>query len=121
MMNKIIEYFDLASRRRPGGQSPVGEPQKLHWLPQYLALLAGIIVQPYFQRYMAGGQWSLAGIWGWIAASVIIALMAFPAVYKASFDETKPLIIQFCVIFTTGTGWQTLVSTALKAGGEIQP
>lgn len=117
-MNKIIEYFDLVSQYRPGGSRAVhagGAPPS--WIPQYIALVLGIIVQPYLQKYMSTGAWDITGLWGWIVASLIIAVMAFPAVYKQSFDATQPMFIQFCVIFTTGTGWQTLVSSAFKAGG----
>jgi hypothetical protein len=120
--NKIVEYFDLASQYRPGGSHAVAEEEnkkalKLHWLPQYLALLAGIIAQRYFAGYMTTGQWDPTGFLGWVVASIIVALMAFPAVYKGSFDATKPIFVQLCVIFTTGTGWQTIVGSALKAAG----
>jgi hypothetical protein len=121
-INKIIEYFDLASEYRPGGSRAVTEAstKRFHWFPQYLGLLAGILVQPYLQRYMAAGHWDLSGLWGWSVASAIIALMVFPGVYKESFDVTKPLFVQLCVIFTAGMGWQTLVSSALKSTGVIQ-
>ena len=116
MMNKIIQYFDLASQYRPGGSRAVSQTVTLHWFWQYLALLAGIVVQPYFQRYMTSGQhWEMSGFFGWGIASLVIAVMAFPAVYKASFDATKPIAVQLFVIFTTGTGWQTLATSALKA------
>jgi hypothetical protein len=66
---------------------------------------------------MAAGQWDVSGIWGWIIASAIIAVMAFPGVYRAAFDATKPLAVQLFVVFTTGTGWQTLMSSAMKGAG----
>jgi hypothetical protein len=115
--NKVIEYFDLASQYRPGGSRAVAETSRLHWFPQYLALLTGIVLQPYFLRYMTESRWDATGFWGWLLASTIIAVMAFPAVYKESFDATKPMLVQLCVIFTAGTGWQTLASSALKASG----
>jgi len=119
-INQVIEYFDLVSQYRPGGSRAVAEgARKLHWFPQYLALLAGIVAQPYFQRYMTARQWNATGLWGWIIASAIIAVMAFPAVYKDSFEATKPLVVQMCVIFTSGTGWQTLVSSAFTGAGVV--
>jgi hypothetical protein len=118
-MNRLIRYFDLVSEYRAGGLEAAGEGDgpKLHWLPQYVALLLGILVQPFFQGYMKTGQLNFHGFWGWLFASLIIALMAFPGVYKSSFDATKPIFVQLCVIFTAGTGWQTLASTAFKASG----
>jgi hypothetical protein len=119
-MQKIIEYFDLGSPARAFRKAmPVGEaPQTpIPWLPQYIALLIGIVVQPFFQRYMATGGWKLEGFWGWLAGSAVLSAMAFPGVYKKTFDVERPLFVQLCVIFTAGTGWQTLVSTALKASG----
>jgi hypothetical protein len=118
-MNKLIEYFDLGSKLRRRGPEATEEAQTIHWLPQYVALLAGIAIQPLFQRYMAGTAqaWDLRGLLMWLAASIVIAIMAFPGVYKASFDEKKPIFVQLCVIFTAGTGWQTLVTGALKAAG----
>src|SRR5437773_9623791 len=98
-VNTVVGYFDLVSQYRPGGSRAVAatDSANLHWFPQYLALLAGIVVQPYFQRYMTAGQWNPSGLWGWLLASLIIAVMAFPAVYKESLDATKPIIIQLCV------------------------
>lgn len=121
--NPLFNYFDLGSTaramREAGSLEATAAEQQwtIHWIPQYLALMAGIVVQPFFQKYMATGQWNLAGFWGWLAGSAVISLMAFPGVYKQTFDVEKPLFVQLCVIFTAGTGWQTLVSTALKAAG----
>ena len=122
-VNKLIEYFDLGSRVRPpqnqegvnqGGQ---GSGVVVHWFPQYLALLCGIALQPHLQKYMATGRWDLDHFWGWVVASGVIAIMAFPGVYRNSFDPKQPVFVQLCVIFTAGTGWQSLVSTALKTAG----
>src|SRR2546429_8306337 len=116
-MNKLIKYFDLASEARPKrAQAKTSDAavRKLHWFPQYLAVLAGIIVQPFIQRYMASGVWDLKGFWGWLTASIVIAVIAFPGVYKQSFDVEKPLSVQLAVIFATGMGWQSLVGAAVK-------
>jgi hypothetical protein len=120
-MRRFIEYFDLGSiaraRRKAFAIDESAEQRSIHWFPQYLALVAGILVQPFFQKYMATGQWDLKGFWGWAAGSAVVSAMAFPGVYKRTFDAERPLFVQLCVIFTAGTGWQTLVSTALKAAG----
>ena len=114
-MDSVIRYFDLASEIRPKRPREKGEgAPPAHWLPQYLALLLGIVVQPFIQGYMATGTWSARGFWGWVLASVIIALMAFPAVYKNSFDPGKPVAVQFAIIFSSGMGWQSIVGASLK-------
>lgn len=120
-MNRIIEYFDLASQYRPGGSHAVsgGKSKKLHWFPQYIALLLGIVFQPLFQQYMSTGIWEFSEFGGHLLASAIIGVMAFPSVYKGSFDATKPIFVQLCVIFIAGTGWQTLVGSALKAANIL--
>lgn len=114
-MNKIINYFDLVSELRHDTAYAVSEEKKLHWIPQYVALLLGIAVQPFFQQYMDTGTWEIKGLLPWLVAAFIIGLMAFPAVYKNSFDPTKPLFVQLCVIFTSGMGWQGIVSIAQQA------
>jgi hypothetical protein len=120
-MNKLIEYFDLGSELRGRGPKATAKTRRIHWFPQYLALFLGIVIQPFFQRYMAGvaQAWDPGGLGMWLGASIVIAVMAFPGVYKTSFDPEKPIFVQLCVIFTAGTGWQTLASSALKAAGVI--
>ncbi|HTQ39695.1 MAG TPA: hypothetical protein VMJ32_11750 [Pirellulales bacterium] len=121
-MNRILEYFDLGSKLRPirAQATAAGEkPRTIHLIPQYLALISGIVLQPFFQKYMSTGTWDFTGILGWLIASVVISLMAFPAVYKHALDPEQPIFVQFCVIFTSGTGWQTIVTSALKAAGVV--
>jgi len=120
-MNTLIRYFDLVADVRPrhAKAKAAGETSReLHWLPQYIALLLGIVVQPFIQRYMTSGAWNLAGLWGWVAASAFIAVVALPAVYRRSFDPEKPLPVQLAVMFSSGMGWQSLVGAALKG---LQP
>jgi hypothetical protein len=119
--SKLLKYFDLTSDvgAMLGEEAFRGKERTsatFHWFPQYVALIVGIVVQPYLLRYMSGGVWDLKGFIGWLVASIFIAIMAFPAVYKNSLDPDKPLVVQLCVIFATGMGWQTLVGAALNRG-----
>lgn len=116
-MNNLIRYFDLVSNYRRVGHIATSESQetKLTVLPQYAALLVGIIVQPFLQEYINTKEWKIESLGGWAIASIFISLMAFPAVYKNSIDATKPLFVQLCVIFTAGMGWQTIVNLAQSA------
>ena len=115
-MNSIIRYFDLASTRRPAIPTAQAAAPKLYVLPQYVALVLGIMIEPYFQRYQLIHQWQwyIEGIFGRVLFALIVGLMIFPAVYKNAFDETKPWFVQVCPIFTAGVGWQALLGTVMS-------
>jgi len=110
-LNSVIRYFDILSKKRPLSARPYSSDgkRKLHWLPQWIALYLGIVTQRFFADYIKTGAWHLAGFWGWAIAGGVIALMAFPAVYKSSIDPEQNLFVQFCVIFAAGMGWQSMV------------
>ena len=122
-INSIIRYFDLASETRPGGARAIATDgaKPAPWLPQYVALLVGILVQPPFEQFRntMPHHWDLASItWGWVAFALIVAVVIFPGIYKSAFDPTKPLFLQLCAVFTAGLGWQALLETGIKAAGK---
>jgi len=113
-MNRVANYFNIAKAE------PQAAPTKKQGLPvlvQYVALLLGIVVQPFFARFQETGSWSLELTWGWILFAVIVGLVVFPAVYRRSFGADKPAFVQFCVTFAGGMGWESLLSTGAKAAG----
>ncbi len=120
-VNTIIKYFDLQAHRRGAAalQGRGDGPQGLTVFPQYLALVAGILVQPYLDAYRKAGQWFPVetGFVGWAAFSLIAGLIVFPAVYRKSFDPDQPRLVQWCTIFVAGVGWKSLFATAAKLGG----
>lgn len=85
---------------------------------QYLVLLAGIVIQPYFAHFQQHKVWDFTAVPGWILFSAIVALVTFPAVYKNSFDPSRPMGIQLIPIFTAGLGWQSLFTTAMNAASK---
>jgi hypothetical protein len=103
----------------PPAPTPAAEPGAFHWLPQYIALVAGIAVQPYFQEYMVNHRFltTWRATWQWFLASAIIGVMALPAVYRGTIDVRRPLVLQLCVIFTAGIGWNNIVRTGVELGG----
>jgi hypothetical protein len=118
IMNKIIKYFDLVSQYRVGEAKAVANPNgalQLHWLPQYVALVIGVFFQPLYKSFMETQSIHLEHVWMWAGVSIFIGLIIFPVVYKGSFDPTKPIFVQLCVIFTGGLGWQSLIGTAMQA------
>jgi hypothetical protein len=117
-MKKIIDYFDIYNQIRPtvSERTTEGTPERdVPWPFQWLALLAGILIQPSFAYYQSHGVWKFDGFVGWMGFAVITAVIVFPAVYRNSFDPAKPVFIQIIPIFTAGLGWQSLLTTAAKA------
>jgi hypothetical protein len=96
----LFDYFQLAD-----GPAPV--------LPQYFAVLLGIIAEPFFNAYRTTGGFGKVKLSiGLLVFSVIVACLILPAVYKNAFDPDKPLFVQLCAIFAAGVGWQTLLASA---------
>lgn len=125
MLNKLIGYFDLQSKRRGmalfQGSDGGGSNQDLTVIPQYVFLVFGIFVQPYFEKYRATGSWafSQSAAIGWLVFAAIAGLIVFPSVYRRAFDAGQPKFVQFCVIFAGGMGWTALLETALKVGQSV--
>lgn len=125
MLNKIIAYFDLQAesrgKARLQGRAVGAANQNLTVIPQYIALVFGILVQPYFEKYRATGSWAFnqdAAI-SWLVFAAIAGLIVFPSVYRRAFDAGQPKFVQFCVIFAGGMGWKALLDTALKVGQSV--
>lgn len=117
MINQLIGYFDLQSDRRGLQPEQQAEGRRFPVVPQYVALVLGIVVQPFLAAFQKTGMWSLHGLLPWAIFSTIAGLIIFPAVYKKSFDPDGNLFVQLCTIFASGLGWQSLLQTAGKAGG----
>lgn len=112
--DSIAAYFDLRVSADTVRLQAASEGSVV-CLIQYGALLLGIIAQRFFQGYLDTGSWKMDGFWGWLMAAVIIGLLAFPAVYRKTFEPDKHWFPQFCVIFTAGMGWQSIVQVTGKA------
>jgi hypothetical protein len=112
----VIRYFNILSNvSGPKGARALSSSGKpLPWIPQWVALFAGVLIQPFFQHYQVTKQWAFDGFEGWAVFALIVSLVIFPAIYRNAFDPTKPVFVQILPIFTAGMGWQSLVSTALK-------
>jgi membrane protein YdbS with pleckstrin-like domain len=110
-VGRFVNYFNLASVP-PDARKAM--PVK-GVLLQYLILVLGIVVQPFFAAFRAQGAWVFTGQWGWIVFAAVVGVVVFPAVYRNSFNPQKPLFVQLCAIFTAGMGWESLLGTALSA------
>jgi hypothetical protein len=119
-INNIGRYFDLqASSRTTTPEAHKGGGPNLPVIPQYIALVLGIIVEPFLNHYIAFGEWSVdvSRALGRVIFGLILGIMIFPAVYKRTFDPGKPLFVQFCTVFAAGIGWQSLVQGSGQASG----
>lgn len=115
---ELTRYFDLQTRRErsvdKGSSSRV-----LTWWPQYLALVSGVALQPFFEAYQQTQRWNIHGALGRLVFAVIVGLIIFPSVYRGAFDPDKPIFLQLCAIFAAGMGWQSLLHTTLSAAQKI--
>jgi hypothetical protein len=115
-MNKIIRYFDINSNfKAKMATAKAGSARQLHWIPQWLALFAGIWISPYFEAYRLHGHWEFGDGWGRLLFSAITAVMIFPGVYKKLISEDAPFLVIIAPCFVAGVGYEALLNTALKA------
>jgi len=82
---------------------------------QWLALFAGVLIQPFFLQYQKTHHWAFDGVTGWALFALITSILIFPAVYRSAFDPEKPAMLQLAPIFAAGLGWQSLLTTAIDA------
>jgi hypothetical protein len=114
MANAVVSYFDINRDIRARRGMDMAEPKRIHWLPQWIALFLGVLIQPSFQAFRETGQWAFAS-WEWALFALITAFIIFPSVYRSAFDGSKPVVVLIGPIFVAGLGWQSLVGTILKA------
>jgi hypothetical protein len=114
MINNLIRYLDLQSEKRQQGVMVQGKHSvSLPVIPQYIALVSGIMIQPYLARFQQDQVWKFDHWPGWLFFALVIATTIFPAVYKKAFDPSSNLFVQLCTIFSSGIGWQSLFATAI--------
>jgi hypothetical protein len=115
-LNRIISYFDLQSQRRGQIQFTAAGPN-LTVFPQYVALVAGIIVQPFLASYQTTGHWNFTtfgALVSWSIFAIITGCIIFPGVYRKAFDPDQPKFVQWCTIVAVGIGWKSLLGAATK-------
>lgn len=117
MINQIIAYFDLQSKRRGKAEGYAGA--NLAVFPQYVALVLGIVAQPFLANFQAKGVWdvSIHSLVSWSVFAAVAGLIVFPGVYRKAFDPDQPKFVQWCAIFAAGIGWKALLGAAVKVVG----
>ena len=83
---------------------------------QWLALFAGVLVQPFYAFYKEvknfGSPGEVYQDYYFIIFALIVSVVAFPTVYRTAFDANRPKWMQLIPVFTAGLGWQTIVDSA---------
>jgi hypothetical protein len=121
MINKLIHYLDLQSENRQ--LNVVAKHNKnrksvpLPVIPQYIALVLGIMIQPYLVTFQNTGHWKFDDLVNWLIFALITAVTIFPTVYKKTFDPNSSLFVQLCTIFSSGVGWQSLSAIVMHHSG----
>jgi hypothetical protein len=119
MINNLLHYLDLQSGNR---QLTVMAKNKeksvpLPVIPQYIALVLGIMIQPYLVTFQNTGHWKFDDLVNWLIFALITAVTIFPTVYKKTFDPSSSLFVQLCTIFSAGVGWQSLFAITMPQSG----
>ncbi len=127
----VLGYFDLSkpatfsnpapSRATPAeaetGQPSVSasQPMSIKWqMATYMILLSSILASRFLDLYRAGVASKFVVDWQYLLFLAIASLLAFPVVYdKARFNRDQPVLLQICLIFTAGMGWEKIVATAI--------
>ena len=111
MIDNLLRYLDLQSEQRHPNVTVKDKGPKskaLPVIPQYVALVLGITIQPYLVAFQENHNWNLQGLASWLIFALITAVTIFPIVYKKTFDPNSSLFVQLCIIFSAGVGWQSL-------------
>ena len=111
LKNYFTLYTDSNRVLEEGVETNSSKP---HSLIQWLVLLLGIVFQPFFTSFKDTGDFVWDYSWKFLLFAIIVALIAFPGIYRKAFDSDKPKWIQIIPIFTSGLGWQTLVDTVFN-------
>lgn len=126
-------FFDVrkATGRRPLGASGQSDDRSLGWvLAQYIAVFLGILAKMYWDDTSGTQRFNLRNF----LVAVVAAVLIFPLVLKNSLAQDTTgsrdvqLVTQFCLSFTAGFGYSSLVSkatnavaTAPKVAASIEP
>src|SRR5262249_14599441 len=97
-----------AARAREGGLN-------LGWqIATYLILVAAILASRFLDLYRAGVANTFRLDWAYLLVMAIVSLVAFPVVYdKTCLNKGQPVLMQVCLIFTAGMGWEKIVATVV--------
>lgn len=98
-----------------GQPAAAAQQMSVKWqIATYLILLLSILASRFLDLYRIGIPETFVLNWQYLSFMAIASLLAFPVVYdKARFSRDQPVLLQICLIFTAGMGWEKIVATAV--------
>ncbi|TMI72320.1 MAG: hypothetical protein E6H09_10565 [Bacteroidetes bacterium] len=110
----VKDYFNLSL---PVDDIEAQGKKNLGYVLQYFFLVLGITAQPFIDKFRETGNWEYSPQYliGRTTFGILIGLALFPAVYRRSWDQSHPIFIQLCTIFSAGIGWQSLIAAGVDA------
>jgi len=124
---RVVDHLDLTDRRQreyfgqavdaagrgtgpqrpvlPGEEGPEGAPSPLYAVGHYLSVVLGVIGK-YFLQFTSGRSHFS---WHTIVASVILAAVVFPYVYRRVMSRNGSGAMQFFVSFQHGFFFQSIL------------
>ena len=101
--------------RRPVRDDQPGDGQQLSlpWqLIVYLIFMLAVIASRFIDLYTSAIPGAILLDWKYLLFAAIISIAAFPVVYdKALATKNAPYLVQVALVFTTGLGWEKVLST----------
>ena len=118
-INDVVRYFDINRDLKPTIPTQRSDERELHWIPQWITVFLGVMIEPSFTLFRQTGVWRFDAPLGWALFAGITTFIIFPSVYRRAFDPKQPLAVLLPPIFTAGLGWPTILGAAVKAGAKV--
>jgi len=109
--------FAGIAARAPTVETPPGEFPLLGVAAQFVAIAAGIFAQPLAAQARHNGGDTINFHFlttGWFVASLVLAIIVFPGAYRPQAPSSQPRLVQFCVLFAAGIGWQATFDSLIR-------
>ena len=121
-MEVILGWFDLNGSSLPIGPAGGAEMSLAHQALLYLVVVAGVILSEAVAMARSGGPIRIELTRAWLVVACLIALVAFPAVWRqlGTLPEAA-LLVQLGVAAQGGVFWGVVLAGVEKGTGVDQP
>ena len=109
---------DTSSTKSVGAGSldSTAQTSMMQQLVDFTVFLVAVLASRFLDLYAIAVANPLLVDWKYLLFALIVSLAAFPIVYeKAMRSKNSPRLVQIALIFTTGLGWEKMVSAVSLA------